>query len=372
MSNIVVLGSGIVGRLIATDLGTRYDVTVVDREAARLKFFEEIGLKTISGDVLDNAFFDLVVKDAKLVVNALPGTIGYQILERALKAGKKVVDISFFEGDPFDFNELAKSTGGMAVVDAGIAPGLCNMFLGHKLRYMEVSSYRCLVGGLPRQRDWPYEYKAAFSPIDVIAEYTRPARMVLNGKYVVKEALSEPELVEFDTVGTLEAWNTDGLRTLLDTVEVPNMVEKTLRYPNSMNYVRAISESGLFSEEPVDINGVEVRPIDVTAKLLAKKWAMTYDDKDFLVMEVRLEGIENGSSVLYEYNIYDKHTGAFSAMARTTGYTCTGVVDLIMSGKFTRPGVSAMEHIDSDECYASVIKHLETNGVSVKVRREVF
>ena len=46
------------------------------------------------------------------------------------------------------------------------------------------------VGGLPKERVWPYEYKAVFSPIDVIEEYTRPARYIENGKMVVKPALS--------------------------------------------------------------------------------------------------------------------------------------------------------------------------------------
>jgi len=371
MSSILVLGSGMVGRLIAIDLSTKYTITVVDRDKMRLHFFQDMGVKTLIGDILDQDFFDEAIKGVHLVVNALPGNIGYDVLRKCLEAGKKVVDISFFEQDPFELNEIATKSGGMAIVDCGIAPGLCNMFLGHKLEKINVSSYKCVVGGLPRQREWPFEYKAPFSPIDVIAEYTRPARLVINGAHITKDALTDPELVEFDKVGTLEAWNTDGLRTLLDTTEVPNMVEKTLRYPNSMNYIRAMAETGLFSEEPIEVDGVMIRPIDLTAKLLSKKWAMLQSDKDFLVMEVKIEGMINNHGVTHEFNVYDKHTGAFSAMARTTGYTCTAVVDLVMSGKFSRPGVSAMEHICSDENYKSVLDHLKSHEVIVTERREL-
>ena len=51
-----------------------------------------------------------------------------------------------------------------------------------------------------------------------------------SGKIITKPALSEPEFVDFEGIGTLEAFNTDGLRTLLTTMNIPTMIYKTLRY----------------------------------------------------------------------------------------------------------------------------------------------
>jgi len=93
------------------------------------------------------------------------------------------------------------------------------------------------VGGLPIVRQWPYEYKAVFSPLDVIEEYTRTARFVENGRVVTRPALTDLERVDFEGVGTLEAFNTDGLRTLIQTIPAPNMKEKTLRYPGTRNRI---------------------------------------------------------------------------------------------------------------------------------------
>ena len=92
-------------------------------------------------------------------------------------------------------------------MDCGVAPGMGNIILGHHNNNMEIEDYECLVGGLPEKREWPYEYKAVFSPIDVIEEYIRPARYVQNSKTITKEALSDTELVHFDEIGTLESWN---------------------------------------------------------------------------------------------------------------------------------------------------------------------
>ena len=144
-----------------------------------------------------------------------------------------------------------RQRGVTAVVDCGVAPGLSNMMLGYHASQGAVSSYRCLVGGLPVKRTWPWQYKAPFSPVDVLEEYTRPARLVEGGCIVTRPALSEPELVDLDPVGTLEAFNTDGLRSLLVTMrQVPDMVEKTLRYPGHIDYIRVLRESGFLGTEP--------------------------------------------------------------------------------------------------------------------------
>ena len=109
-------------------------------------------------------------------------------------------------------------------------PGMGNILAMHAHAQLDkTDSVIIYVGGLPAVREWPYEYKAVFSPIDVIEEYTRPARYKENGAMVTRPALSDPELIDFPGIGTLEAFNTDGLRTMASTIKAPNLKEKTLR-----------------------------------------------------------------------------------------------------------------------------------------------
>ena len=130
------------------------------------------------------------------------------------------------------------------MVDCGVAPGLSNIVLGALSLHLDgIDRYDCYVGGLPQERRWPYEYKAVFSPIDVLEEYTRPARYVEYGREVVRPALSDIELLDFPHVGTLEAFNTDGLRSLARTMEIPFMKEKTLRYPGHAKQVGVLAAS---------------------------------------------------------------------------------------------------------------------------------
>jgi saccharopine dehydrogenase-like NADP-dependent oxidoreductase len=236
---------------------------------------------------------------------------------------------------------------------------------------MAISQYECLVGGLPVVREWPYEYKAVFSPIDVIEEYIRPARYVQNHSIVIKEALSDPELINFPGVGTLESWNSDGLRSLIQTMpNIPNMIEKTLRYPGCIEYLRVLRESGFFSYDPVDINGVPTRPIDVTAKLLFPKWKLKPGEREFTVMRIRIEGVENGGDKRIEYYLLD-HTDASTqtlSMARTTGYTCTAAVNLVLQKKFNRKGICPPEYLAEEEKnFSFILDYLLKRGVKYEV-----
>jgi lysine 6-dehydrogenase len=367
MKRIVVLGAGLVGKTMAIDLSKQNDVTAVDMNRDALRELEMHGIKTSQANFTDSNAIHALVSDADLVVGAVPGFLGFQTAKTVIEAGKNMVDISFFPEDPFLLDDLAKEKNVTVIMDCGVAPGMGNIILGYHDKRMTIREYECLVGGLPVVREWPFEYKAVFSPIDVIEEYTRPARYVQNGGLIIKEALSDPELVHFDQVGTLESWNSDGLRSLIKTMDhIPNMIEKTLRYPGCIEYLRVLRESGFFSYEEIDIKGVKVRPIDVTAKLLFPKWKLKPGEEEFTVMRIRLSGDENGRQIVYEYNLLDrtdKSTNTLS-MARTTGFTCTAAVNLVLSGRYKRKGISPPEYVGAEDgCFEFVMDYLNDRGV---------
>ena len=326
---ILVLGAGLVGSAIVFDLAQEkeYQVTAADINPKALKKIADIpGVNSQQADLSNPDTIQSLVEGVDLVICAVPGFMGYQTLETVISAGKNVVDISFFPEDPFGLDELAKEKEVTAIVDCGVAPGLCNIIAGYVAEKLEEPAYyHCYVGGLPEIREWPYEYKAVFSPADVLEEYTRPARLVENGEEVIYPALSGVELIDFPEAGTLEAFNTDGLRTLSQTLGFPTMKEKTLRYPGHANLMRVFRESGFFSQDPVEVDGSQVIPLSLTSRLLFDQWFMKEGEKDLTVLQVVLKGKEKNKQVIYQYDLLDRfneQTG-ITSMARTTGYTCT-------------------------------------------------
>jgi len=376
-SSIVVLGCGLVGSAIVKDLALveGHRVTAVDISSVNLGTLPvHDRISTVQADVTRDGEVARLVRDADLVVCAVPGFMGFETLRRIIEAGKPVVDISFFPEDAMELDDLARANGVTAVVDCGVAPGLCNIQAGWAQEQMDqVHSYLCYVGGLPTVRVKPFEYRAVFSPIDVIEEYTRPARYVEHGQLVVRPALTDIEPVDLPGVGTLEAFNTDGLRSLIHTLDAPFKKEKTLRYPGHAALMRTFRDTGLFSEEPVSTAGGDVRPIDLTSRLLFDAWKMGADDRDVTVMRVVMEGVENDRNVRYTFDLldhFDEETGIHS-MARTTGYTCTIVSALVMEGSFNRPGINPPEFLGATVgVYESVLEGYEKRGIRVMTQRE--
>jgi saccharopine dehydrogenase-like NADP-dependent oxidoreductase len=278
-----------------------------------------------------------------------------------------VVDIAFFPEDPFVLDDVAKQNSTTVIMDCGVAPGMSNILVAYVDHILD-KTYSALiyVGGLPEIRKWPYEYTAVFSPIDVIEEYTRPARYVENGKIVVRPALSDAEYLDFQSIGTLEAFNSDGLRTLAKTLDIPNMKEKTLRYPGHIEKIAVLRETGFFDKDEIEINNTKIRPLDFTAKLLFPKWKLKEGDKDITVMKIIIEGENNSQKFQYTYNLCDRYDAKTKthSMARTTGYTATMAVRMIAQGLYTEKGISPPEFIGKrPDCVQFILNGLKERGI---------
>lgn len=369
MKKITVLGTGYVGSAIAKDLSANYKITAADRNPQALDSLRNIqNISVVAADLTDRVALQELIKDSDLVVSAVPGFIGFNVLNSVLESGKNVVDISFFPEDAFELDELAMEKGLTAIVDCGVAPGLPNIIAGYHYHRMTIESLEFQVGGLPFERSLPYQYKAPFSPADVLEEYTRPARYVEKGKIVTKPALSEPELIYFDGIGTLEGFLTDGLRSLIKTLHIPNMKEKTLRYPGHIKNIQLLIDTGLLGVNPISFMGIDIKPIDFTSKLLFDKWKLLPEDKEFTIMQIKITGTEDDKVVSYRYYLFDKYHEATktSSMARTTGYTATAAANMFMNGLFSDTGIIPPEFIGkSKECYDFIIDYLKKREVYI-------
>lgn len=373
MKKIIVLGSGMVGSAMAIDMASRHRVIITDIDQRALEKAKQkcASLETQQLDVTDKNLLQKAIKPYDLVICAVPGFLGFETVNKIIEAGKNLVDISFFPENSLDLDGLAKRKKVTAIVDCGVAPGMNNLIVGYYNEKMKINSTECLVGGLPKEKKWPFSYKAPFSPVDVIEEYTRPARFVENGKIVIKEALTDCESVEFEKIGTLEAFNSDGLRTMIDTLpDIPNMKEKTLRYPGHVEYIKVLKASGFLSKEPIDLKGKKITPLDFTSKVLFKDWKLGEKEEEITVMRIILKGkTPEGEFHEVEYNLHDEYSveTQTSSMARTTGYTATAAANMFLDGLFKVKGVIPPELIGKDEtCFNYIMNYLEERNIHYK------
>jgi lysine 6-dehydrogenase len=380
MAKVVVLGAGMVGSVMAAEMSRdgEHDLIIADRSDDSLAHCvtraSRMGgrVETRRVDLSEPATVTKLAREAEVVIGAMPSQLGLQTLRAVIEAECNYCDISFMPQDPRELDARAKERGVTAIVDCGVAPGMSNLIAGHAARQFD----RCeriaiYVGGVPRERRWPFEYKAAFSPADVIEEYTRPARIVEHGRIVIKEALSDAELIDFPGVGTLEAFNTDGLRSLADTLDVPHMVEKTLRYPGHAELMRAFRATGLFSTEPIEVNGATVKPRDVLAKLMFPMWGYAEGERDLTVLRVTAEGEKSGRTIRLIWDLLDEldpQTG-FTSMARTTAFPCTIAAKWLLEGRKIPPGIIVPEQLaENPNALPDMLQALENRGVSYRHR----
>ncbi len=362
---IAILGAGMVGRAMAIDLAAKFSVVSFDVSEKSLQLLSQKNnsIQTIKTDLSDYSNYNSLLRDFDFVISAVPGFMGYKTLEAVIKAKKNIADISFFPENALELDKLAKENNVTAIVDCGVAPGMSNLILGYYNERMTITGFECLVGGLPKKRVYPFEYKAPFSPIDVLEEYTRPARYVENSHIVTKPALSDAELIDFANVGTLESFNTDGLRSILFTMShIPNMKEKTLRYPGHIDLMKGLIKAGFLNNTPVSFKGQQISPLEFTSSLLFDQWKLGETEEEFTLMRIKISNEEK----MICYDLYDEYDEASqtSSMSRTTGYTCTAAVNMLLQKLFTAKGVFPPELVGKDEaCFNFMLDYLKERNI---------
>ena len=344
MYDFIALGCGLVGKFVVTkltDMG--YKVHVVD-----LKIPDEIkannSISYHEGDVF-RILEDL--PKGKLILNLLPGSIGEIVRPTLISKSIDIIDLAFTESEPTIHNQLAVNTDCRLIWDVGIAPGLSNMLIKKEYtkdsKIMEVT---IKVGGNPAQPDGEWSYMAPFSPTDVIEEYTRPARIIENGELKIVDALTDLHQITVNNYGKMEAFLTDGLRSLLDSKMATNMREYTVRWPGHIQKWLATKDS-------------------VSNDELIEAWKFDQTVDEFTWMEIRIT--YHDYQVVWEVSDIGKD-GA-SSMARTTGLvTLACAVELLTSygsgfAKF-KAGVLAPEDLPIDSI-ERVVKFMISEGVTI-------
>jgi len=367
MKKIIILGAGRVGQVMARDLNDDDDleVTAADLNADNLENARKrCGCRTVQADLGESSEIRKTVDPFDLVIGALPGFMGFNALEAVIESGKPCVDISFMPEDPRTLNEKAAASGSVVVYDMGVQPGTGSLLVADsaiKLRPLE--SVKIMVGGLPAQKKPPWDYAAPFSPADVIEEYVRPARVLKDGKITSYPACSGIEHINFPGVGELEAFYSDGLRSMLDTIECSSMEEKTLRYPGYAGKILALRDSGFFETEAIEIDGKKVVPLSFTLALLKKAWSMDSSLQEFTALRIEMTG--KGGKVTWQ--LLDRTDADFNetSMTRTTGFPAAITARLILDGTVSlEPGVHPPEALASSEGAVDImLKELDRRGV---------
>jgi len=370
----LILGCGNIGKVIIKDLlvsEATKRVIALDISEKRLREMkdelQDERFEYIVGDATNRDYLKSITANIDVVINSLPGSIGFHVMKNIIELGTNLVDISYMPENPLELDELAKNKRIIVVPDAGVAPGLSNILVGYASAIFDrVESVKIYVGGLPEKKIPPLDYCLTWSAEDLIEEYTRPARIIRNGELISVPALSGLERIYINGVGELEAFYTDGLRTLLHTIRAKNMEEKTLRYPGHVEKIRLLIDLGFFDKDRIKIDDNEVSIMKITAKLLERKISCK-DVRDIVILKVITEGVLRNEKTRRVFEIIDRYRNGITAMGRTTGFTASIIAQLIAKGRIDMYGVVPPEYLGMRrEIFHQIINELSRRGVLIR------
>ena len=379
LMKILSVGCGNIGSVAAEDLSKSRihdEVIVADYDKTRAEAVaEKIGTDNVSPMQLDATKPDVLQRTLEkydAVMGFLPGNLGFRLMEACITAGVGLVDVSFMAEDPLRLDKRAAEAGVTIIPDCGLAPGISNLLVGHAVSELnEVKAVHIMVGGLPEKPVPPLGYVITWSPESLIDEYTRKAGIVRNGKCVRVEALTGLETIDFPGVGELEAFWTDGLRTLMSTVKANDMWEKTLRYCGHAEKIKAFEQLGFFDEKEIDVEGVRVSPRKLTVELLGQRLRKP-GVKDIVVLSVEVAGVRSQKKTCYSYRLldcYDKKRQV-TAMARTTAYPASIITQFMLEGAIKERGIIPLEKTGMNkDVFEKFMSELEKRGVNVSEKK---
>lgn len=381
----VILGSGRQGTAAAYDLarfGQAGRVVLADArvEAARgaaARVNELVGRKVAEAatvDASDPASLKAVLDGAHVALSAVPYMLNVGITEVCVGSGTSLCDL----GGNTDVvwaqlrqGDAARAAGVSVVPDCGMGPGLVShmgTFVMERLdRVREVYLYD---GGLPQDPQDPWRYQLTFHVNGLTNEYDGVATFIREGRLVQVPTLTELESVEFPPLGTLEAFVISGcLSTTAHTHlgRLERYENKVLRYPGHCATFEAYKRLGLFSEDPVDVDGQSVVPRSLFHRLLEPKITAPLI-RDVCVLRAVGVGEKDAEAARVTVDVvdrYDPKTG-FTSMERLTGWHAAIVMGLQARGRIPA-GAHRMEEAVTG---STVMAELERRGIAHTVRWE--
>ena len=302
MQDILVLGAGKIGALIAGLLGESgsYRVQLADAEPGVAKSVAAAhGLDSIVAfdlDASDKETLTRHVREHKPValVSSLPYFCNIVVAEVARAENLHYFDLTEDVAVTEQVRSIAEGATTAFIPQCGLAPGFISIAANELIQHFDsLRAVKLRVGALPQHPNNVLKYSLTWSTDGVINEYGNLCKAIVDGDEVDVLPLEGLESIEID--GTkYEAFNTSGgLGSLAETYgdRVNTMNYKTIRYPGHCEQMRLL------------MNGLKLNHDRDTLKRILEN-AVPQTLQDVVIIYAAVNGMQDGE--LREENYVNK------------------------------------------------------------------
>jgi saccharopine dehydrogenase-like NADP-dependent oxidoreductase len=352
MRQILLLGSGIIGRTIARFLVSTGDYRVrvgdVDTEAlARL--MEHVDVETVTVDAANPQQLDAALVGCDAVISALSFHFNVGVAQAAARAGCSYFDLTEDVETSRAVRAVAEDakSGQIFMPQCGLAPGFISIVAHHLTKtFDQLETVYMRVGALPLFPSNALKYNLTWSTDGLINEYCNPCEVIYDGRRI--DVLPLEGLEEFSLVGVrYEAFNTSGgLGTLCESLDgrVRELNYKTVRYIGHRYLMHLL------------VNELRMRDRrEVLKDILEHSVPVTF--QDVVVTFCTVTGMRDGQLVqisdarkTYHQQVDGEN---WSAIQVTTAAGICTAVDLHFEGRLLNRGFVRQEEVDLDTFLAN-------------------
>jgi len=355
-TEVVILGAGLMGRVAAYFFVNHPDgpipVRLADRDEATLRSATSWLSSPLVESVVADAAGDLglgrALEGTRVCISCIPYFLNPKVARAALRSRISMIDLG---GNPeitdviLSMNEEARRKNATLIPDTGLAPGLTNILawdLAH--RFQACDEVHIRVGGLPQNPQEPLKYAQFFSIHGLLNEYLEDAREIIDGKEALVPSPSNVETLEFDALGTFEAFVTSGgtstlPRTLLGKVK--RLDYKTIRYPGHYAALTLLRDIGLTSTKKLHVGAVELTPREMLSAVIDEH--LPKNAPDIVLVSVTARG-DGGREERIEIAVRQDDARKLSAMGQMTSFPAAAIALAILQGK-SPPGAHPQETV---------------------------
>jgi len=379
--NIVIFGSGMMGRAIAFDLSifSKFNnISIADKNIESLRntseFLNNKNIDYIEVDVENSLKTENLLKNFDIAISAIPYQYNFKLANIAIECQTHFLDLGGNNEIVKKQKKLftnAKNNDVIIIPDCGLAPGMVSTIVREIVDYMDNVNYvKIRVGGLPIKPRPPLNYQIVFSPNGLINEYIEKAIVLDHGKIVIKKSMTEIEEVYFpDPFDNMEAFLTSGgCSTLPYTFrnKIKYLDYKTIRYPGHCEKFKLLLDLGLGDTKPIKINNQKIIPRDILIQLL--KNTLPLNERDVVLIKVMSNGIKANNEISMEYTIIDYYDekNNITSMMRTTAYPVSIIAQMIEQKIISKRGVYCPEEIVPCKKFFN-----ELNKRNINIEREI-